>query len=43
MRHSVLEKAEDDIDVYYQTMKDHTEHPQDIGFDEMMTDLGFDE
>ncbi len=45
MRDSVLEKIENDIDLklYYQGMKDHKENPQDISFDEMMTELGFDE
>jgi hypothetical protein len=45
MRTSVLEKIEDDIDLklYYQGMKDHKENPQDISFDEMMSELGFDE
>ena len=45
VRNSVLEKIEDDIDLklYNQAMKDHEENPQDISFDEMMTELGFDE
>ncbi len=45
VRNSVLEKIEDDIDLklYNQAMKDHKENPQDISFDEMMTELGFDE
>jgi len=45
MRNSVLEKIEDDLDLklYYQGMKDHKENPQDISFDEMMSELGFDE
>ena len=45
IRDSVLEKIEDDIDLklYNQAMKDHIENPQDISFDEMMTELGFDE
>lgn len=45
IRDSVLEKIEDDIDLklYNQAMKDHEENPQDISFDEMMTELGFDE
>lgn len=44
IRDSVLEKIENDIDVklYNQAMKDHLENPQDISFDEMMADLGFD-
>ena len=44
IRDSVLEKIEDEIDVklYNQAMKDHLENPQDISFDEMMTELGFD-
>lgn len=44
IRDSVLEKIENDIDVklYNQAMKDHLENPQDISFDEMMTELGFD-
>jgi len=45
MRQAVLEKIEDeiDLDLYTQAMKEHTENPQDISFDEMMTELGFDE
>ena len=45
VRNSVLEKIEDDIDLklYNQAMKDHEENPQDISFDEMMAELGFDE
>lgn len=45
IRDSVLEKIENDIDVklYNQAMKDHLENPQDISFDEMMTELSFDE
>jgi RHH-type rel operon transcriptional repressor/antitoxin RelB len=45
VRNSVLEKIEDDIDLklYNQAIKDHKENPQDISFDEMMTELGFDE
>ena len=45
IRDSVLEKIEDDIDLklYDQAMKEHKEDPQDISFDEMMTELGFDE
>jgi len=45
MRNSVLEKIEDDLDLklYYQGMKDHKENPKDISFDEMMSELGFDE
>ena len=45
VRNSVLEKIEDNIDLklYNQAMKDHEENPQDISFDEMMTELGFDE
>ena len=45
IRDSVLEKIEDDIDLklYNQAMKEHEEDPQDISFDEMMTELGFDE
>lgn len=45
IRDSVLERIEDDIDLklYNQAMKDHKEDPQDISFDEMMTQLGFDE
>ncbi len=45
IRDSVLEKIEDDIDLklYNQAIKDHEENPQDISFDEMMTELGFDE
>ena len=45
IRDSVLEKIEDDIDLklYNQAMKDHEEDPQDISFDEMMAELGFDE
>lgn len=45
IRDSVLEKIEDDIDLklYNQAMKYHKENPQDISFDEMMAELGFDE
>jgi len=45
MRQAVLEKIEDeiDLDLYNQAMKEHNENPQDISFDEMMTELGFDE
>ena len=45
IRDSVLEKIEDDIDLklYNQAMKDNEENPQDISFDEMMAELGFDE
>lgn len=45
IRDSVLERIEDDIDLklYNQAMKAHEEDPQDISFDEMMTELGFDE
>ena len=45
VRNSVLEKIEDDIDLklYNQAMKEHKENPQDISFDEMMTELGFNE
>ncbi len=45
IRDAVLEKIEDDIDLklYNQAMQDHKENPQDISFDEMMTELGFDE
>ncbi len=45
MRQSVLEKIEDEIDlaIYEQAMQEHKEDPQDISFDEMMTELGFDE
>ena len=45
IRDSVLERIEDDIDLklYNQAMKSHEENPQDISFDEMMTELGFDE
>lgn len=44
IRDSVFEKIEDEIDVklYNQAMKDHHENPQDISFDEMMAELGFD-
>ena len=45
IRDSVLERIEDDIDLklYNQAMKDYRENSQDISFDEMMTELGFDE
>ena len=45
VRNSVLEKIEDDIDLqlYNLEMKEHQENPQDISFDEMITELGFDE
>ena len=45
MRQSVLEKIEDeiDLDIYEQAMQAQKENPQDISFDEMMTELGFDE
>jgi len=45
IRDSVLERIEDDIDLklYNQAMKNHKENPQDISFDEMMTELGFNE
>ena len=45
IRNSVLEKIEDDIDLklYNQAMKEHEENPQDISFDEMITELRFDE
>ncbi len=45
VRSAVLEKIENDIDLklYNQAMKDHKRNPQDISFDEMMTELGFDE
>jgi uncharacterized protein (DUF1778 family) len=45
MRQAVLEKIEDeiDLDLYNQAMKEHNENPQDISFDEMMIELGFDE
>lgn len=45
IRDSFLERIEDDIDLklYNQAMKNHKENPQDISFDEMMTELGFDE
>jgi len=45
VRSAVLEKIEDDIDLklYNQAMKDHKGNPQDISFDELMTELGFDE
>ena len=45
IRDSVLERIEDDIDLklYDQAMKDYKENPQDISFNEMMTELGFDE
>ena len=45
MRKAVLEKIENeiDLDLYNQAMKENKEKPQDIGFDEMMTELGFDE
>jgi len=45
MRQAVLEKIEDeiDLDLYTQAMKEHTENPQDISFDEIMTELSFDE
>jgi len=45
VRNSVLEKIEDDIDLelYNQTIKEHEEDPQDISFDDMMTELDFDE
>jgi uncharacterized protein (DUF1778 family) len=43
MRQAVLEKIEDeiDLDLYNQAMKENKEKPQEIGFDEMMTELGF--
>ena len=43
MRQAVLEKIENemDLDLYNQAMKEHNENPQDINFDEMMTELGF--
>jgi len=45
MRQAVLEKIENEIelDLYNQAMKENKENPQDISFDEMMTELGFDE
>lgn len=45
IRDSVLERIENDIDLklYNQAMKNHKENPQDISFDEMMTELGFNE
>ena len=45
MRQAVLEKIEDeiDLDLYNQAMKEHNENPQDISFDEIMTELSFDE
>ena len=45
MRQAVLEKIEDeiDLDLYNQAMKEHNENPQDISFDEMIIELGFDE
>ncbi|HHX62799.1 MAG TPA: CopG family transcriptional regulator [Epulopiscium sp.] len=45
VRNSVLEKIEDDIDLklYNQAIKEHEEDPQDISFDDMMTELDFDE
>ena len=45
VRNSVLEKIEDDIDLklYNQATKEHEEDPQDISFDDMMTELDFDE
>lgn len=45
IRNSVLEKIEDDIDLklYNLAMEEHKENPQDISFDEMMKDLGFNE
>ncbi len=45
MRQSVLEKIEDEIDlkIYNQAMIEHKEDPQEISFDEMMTELGFNE
>ena len=43
MRQAVLEKIENEIelDLYNQAMKENKEKPQDIGFDEMMTELDF--
>ena len=43
MRQAVLEKIENeiDLDLYNQSMKEHNENPQDISFDEMMTELDF--
>ena len=45
MRQAVLEKIENeiDLDLYNQSMKEHNENPQDISFDEMMTELDFNE
>ena len=45
MRDSALEKIENEIDVklQYQGMNDHKENPQDISFDDMVTELGLDE
>ncbi|HZK33074.1 MAG TPA: DUF6290 family protein [Tissierellaceae bacterium] len=45
MRQAVLEKIEDeiDLDIYTKAMKEHEENPEDISFDEMMDELGFNE
>lgn len=45
IRSTVIEKIEDEIDIklYNQAMEEHLNNPQDIGFDEMMKELGFDE
>lgn len=45
MRQAVLEKIEDeiDLDIYTKAMKEHEENPEDISFDEMMAELGFNE
>jgi len=39
------EKNEDeiDLDLYKQAMKEHNENPKDISYDEMMTELDFNE
>lgn len=37
------EENEIDLDIYNQAMKEHKENPQDIGFDEMIAELGFNE
>lgn len=45
IRSTVMEKIEDEIDInlYNQAMEQHLNNPQDISFDEMMEDLGFND
>lgn len=45
MRESVLEKIESEIDLelYNQAIKEHKADPQDISFEKMMSELGFNE